>query len=104
MEQNYLISHKDIADRGYYFLDTEQENQYLTSVNDEFALRVGNEITQRIPKEKRGCICTLSQEELLEFIKENVPDIEETVNKIKERLLKELKDKRKNILLNEMPH
>ncbi len=91
MEKNYLISHMEIADMGYSFADAEQEKEYLESINDDLALKVGAEITRRLPMDKRKYICSLSQEDMAEFLKDQVPDIEETVNSLRELLLKDLK-------------
>ena len=98
MEQNYLICHKEIADMGYYFLNRKQEEQYLKSINDEFAFRVGEEITRSIPEDRKDYLCSLPQEERMDFLKNNIPDIEKTVTRIRKGLLKEIKEKRRDIL------
>ena len=35
MEMNCLICHKDIARIGYYFLDRDQEERFLKSINGQ---------------------------------------------------------------------
>ena len=44
MRKNYWIKHQDISNIGYYFLDKNEEEEYLENMNHEFALRVGREI------------------------------------------------------------
>ena len=104
MEKNYMICHKDITELGYYFLDREQEERYLKSINDEFALRVGDEIIRRIPPDKQSYIFSLPGEDMLDYIKKNMPDIDETVKEIRENLLKELRENRKTLLMKGLIH
>lgn len=80
MSKNYRIGHKDIAEIGYYFLDREQEEQYLTSVNDEYAMRVGEELTKKLEN--------------------NNPDFEEILTRIRGEILEEIRETRKTVLVN----
>ena len=48
MKLNYLIGHKDLARSGYYFINSEQEKMLLESLNDEFAYRVGERLSEQL--------------------------------------------------------
>lgn len=99
MEQNNLISHAEIADLGFYFMDHEQEEAFLQVINDEFALRVGEEITSCLPRDKLMVMAALPKKEMRDFIRRTIPGIEEKVIRIRNDLLDELREERRSILL-----
>ena len=96
---NCLICHKDIANIGYYFLDRDQEECFLKSINDEFAARVGKSVCGHLSQKMAAEINALSPEELYEYIKEKIPDIDKTANAIREGFLTELREKRRAVLV-----
>lgn len=103
MEMNCLICHKDIARIGYYFLDRDQEERFLKSINDELAVRVGKLASRQLSPEMSAEINTIELAEIYEYIKERIPDIDETACAIREIFLKELKEKRRAVLVEDTP-
>lgn len=99
MEKNKLISHEEIADLRYYFLDSDQMEQFLQVINDEFALRVGEAITSSLPRYKLMEMVSLPEGEIQDFINRTLPGFEETVTRIRKYLIDELREERRSVLL-----
>ena len=98
---NYRIEHKDIADLGYYFLDQKHEEKYLESLNDELSLRVGLEVMNRFSEKKYKALSSVEIEELIDYLKENNPQIDRLVIRVREKYLHEIRKKRRFILQGE---
>lgn len=99
MEKSDLISHEEIADLGYYFLDPGQEERFLQAINDEFALRVGEAITDSLPRDKLMELVSLPEGQMQDFVKKAVPGFGETVIGIRKGIIEELREERRSILL-----
>lgn len=99
MRKKYLIGHRDIAGMGYYFLDSKQEERYLESINDELAVRIGVEVCNVLSQEQQIEIGSLARSDLYEYLKGCVPDIDDMLGRVRTNLLREIREKRKRILL-----
>ena len=98
MRNNYWIEHRDIADLGYYFIEFEQEQKYLQSLNDELALRVGAEAIKHLSPQKLEELSFLKKEEVFDFMVNNIPEMEKMVYRIRKDYLLEIKSKRRGVL------
>lgn len=98
MRNNYWIEHKDIADLGYYFIEFEQEQKYLQSLNDELAMRVGTEAIKHLSPQKLDELSFVNKEDVFIYIMNNIPEMEKMVYKIRNDYLLEIKSKRRGVL------
>lgn len=98
---DYRIKHKDIADLGYYFMDIEQEKEYLKSLNDELAIRVGTEALRCLPEEKLKVLTSIKRKDINDYVMVNIPEIDEIVIRIRKNYLLEIKNKRRSILVED---
>lgn len=98
MKTTNLITHSDITEIGYYFLDREQEKLFLESINDELAERIGEDLLLRLSSDNRAIAFALPFDEIYDFFERNIPNMQSTVSQIKVDYLAELKEKRKQIL------
>lgn len=101
---DYRIKHKDVAELGYYFMEHEQEKEYLKSLNDELAIRVGTEVLRYLPEEKLRVLSSVKREEINDYLMENIPEIEKLVLRIRNNYLLEIKNKRRSILIEDNKH
>lgn len=101
MSKSFLIKHEDIAGVGYYFLEKNQEEQYLESINSELAVRVDTEIRKRLSISRQMELSNLSTEEIFDRVKNRMPDIDHVIEKIRSTLLNEIREKRRDILIKE---
>lgn len=99
MRKNYLIGHRDIVGMGYYFPEPNQEERYLESINDELAVRIGVEVSNVLSQDQQIEVGNLARSDLYEYLKACVPDIDEMLGRVRTNLLREIREKRKNILL-----
>lgn len=99
MRKNYWIKHQDISNIGYYFLDKNEEEEYLENMNHEFALRVGREIMKLLSEDEQNYIYGLPPELAYRALSRLIPDTKEQVDRIRRMLLEERRQKRKELLL-----
>lgn len=99
MRKDYLITHKEIAEIGYYFLEHEQEKKFLESINNELVERVATDVCGKLPPEQQIEIAGLVQDELYARLKDIAPGFDETINKNRSNILREIKMNRKDILI-----
>ncbi len=100
MGMDNRIKHKDVAELGYYFIEREQEEKYLESLNDELALRVGMEAIKYLPEEKLRGLSSVKREEMNDYLMGNIPEMDEMVIRIRKNYLIEIKNKRRSILVD----
>ena len=73
------------------------------ALNYELAVRVGKLASRQLSPEMSAEINTIEPAEIYEYIKERIPDIDETACAIRGIFLKELKEKRRAVLVEDTP-
>ena len=84
---------------GYCFFDREQEDLCLRSINDEFANRVGLMVTCQLSQDDQMRLCALPRNEIHDYVKKLMPEIDCDIQAIRKKYLEELKQNRLSILM-----
>ena len=94
---NNAITHADLVNAGIIILEQEKEDAFLDAANDIFADLVGTEVIRQIRKSKSGDAQIL-WEDIRKFFKTNPEKCRMIVSTVRNRVMKILKNSRKQAL------
>ncbi len=104
MKKKFLIKHKDIANIGYYFLKPSEEELFLKNVNDDFAFKVGQRVIEELYQDDKAISKQISLKNILELVRKDEMYYAEIITEIRNGILEELKQKRRDMLLSGAKH
>lgn len=99
MKEIQLFSHQDLLRLGFIFLDPNQENLLLESINSEYIRRINRLLAEYLMPNEISTLVGLNETSIREYILAFKPNCIEHIGKIKSKLEDEIREERKNNLI-----